>query len=122
MTKRLYTTIHADPDGAAAAYLAAVEMIDDAIWSTFAAGYRQARTAYGVAEALLSEAHALDLHDHHHRDLQADLVCFEVTSFSDLVEKAQLIALDVYDGDCVAAALLADLARLGGCANRQATP
>lgn len=113
MTDQTYSTNHADPDGVAAAYIAAVKAIDASTWALFAAGYRQARKAYNVADALLPERDALDLYDRHHRDLQGALVSFEVTTAAELIEKGELIALDTYDREHVAEALMADLARIG---------
>lgn len=113
MTIDNHSTNHSDPDGAAAAYLAAVRAIDNSTWATFAAGYRLARKAYGVAEALLSDQDWLALYDAHQRDLQSDLVAFEVSTAAELIEKGELIALDTYDREHVAEAFMADLARIG---------
>lgn len=113
MTTDNHNTNHADPDGVAAAYLATVKAIDSSTWATFVAGYRTARRAYGVADALLSESHALELHDQYHRDLQGELVAFAVTTAAELIEKGEVIALDTYDREHVAEALMADLARIG---------
>lgn len=113
MTIDNHSTNHFDPDGAAAAYLAAVRAIGNSTWATFAAGYRLARKAYGVAEALLSDQDWLALYDAHQRDLQSDLVAFEVSTAAELIEKGELIALDTYDREHVAEALMADLARVG---------
>ena len=112
MTTDIHSTNHADPDGVAAAYLAAVKAIDPSAWATFAAGYRLARKAYGIAEALLPEPAGLALYDRHHRDLESDLVAFEISTAAELIEKGELIALDTYDREPVAEALMADLARL----------
>ena len=113
MTNDIHSTNHADPDGVAAAYLATVQAIDASTWATFAAGYRLARKAYGVAEALLSDQDWLALYDAHQRDLQSDLVAFEVSTAAELIEKGELIALDTYDREHVAEAFMADLARIG---------
>ena len=112
MTNDIHSTNHADPDGVAAAYLAAVQAIDASTWSTFATGYQLARKAYGVAEALLSDQDWLALYDAHQRDLQSDLVAFEVSTAAELIEKGELIALDTYDREHVAEAFMADLARI----------
>lgn len=112
MTNLNSTTNFADPDGVAAAYIAAAEAVDAATWATFATGYRTARKAYGVADVLLSEPHVLELHDKHHRNLQGGLVAFEVATAAELIEKGELIALDTYDSERVAEALMADLARV----------
>lgn len=112
MTIDNHSTNHSDPDGAAAAYLAAVRAIDNSTWATFAAGYRLARKAYGVAESLLTEQAGLDLYDRHHRDLQSDLVAYEVSTAAELIEKGEMIALDTYDREHVAEAFMADLARI----------
>lgn len=112
MTIDNHSTNHADPDGAAAAYLASVRAIDASTWSTFAAGYQLARKAYGVAEALLPDQDWLALYDAHQRDLQSDLVAFEVSTAAELIEKGELIALDTYDREHVAEAFMADLARI----------
>lgn len=119
MTDQPYSTNHADPDGVAAAYIAAVEAVDAGTWAKFAAGYRIARKAYGVADALLSESLALALHDMYHRHLMADLLAFEVTTPGEMIEKGELIALDTYDHEHVADALMRDLTRLGGGTDRQ---
>lgn len=119
MTEQPYSTNHADPDGVAAAYIAAVKAVDACTWAMFAAGYRIARKAYGVADALLSESHALALHDMYHRRLQADLLAFEVSTVGEMIEKGELIVLDTYDHEHVATALLRDLTRLGGGTDRR---
>jgi len=112
MTTDIHSTNHADPDGVAAAYLAAVQAIDPSTWATFAAGYRLARKAYSVADALLPEQVGLDLYDAHQRDLQSDLVAFVVSTAAELIEKGEMIALDTYDREHVAEAFMADLARI----------
>ncbi len=113
MTTDNHNTNLDDPDGLAAAYLAAVKAIDASTWATFAAGYLLARKAYGVAVALLSDQDWLALYDAHQRDLQSDLVAFEVSTAAELIEKGELIALDTYDREHVAEAFMADLARIG---------
>lgn len=113
MTHPTYSTNRADPDGVATAYISAVKAIDVSNWNSFAAGYRVAREAYGVADALLGESQALELYDMHQRDLQAALLDFEVTSAAEMIEKGALIALDTYDHELVSEALMRDLTRLG---------
>jgi hypothetical protein len=113
MTDLNSTTNFADPDGVAAAYLAAVKAVDASTWATFATGYRTARKAYAVADALLPEQHALMLNDHYQRDLEADLTAYAVTTAADLIEKGELIALASYMvNDAAAEALIADMARI----------